>query len=493
MADQEFKILITGDASGAVQATQQTSSAVNKIKVDISDLSDATKKSLNLLPEQAEATKKLGSAVAETSEKMESGGREVRRLGNELGKMIGVSDLGATTMGKMGLAVFAVGAALEFLHSTYEQVQDSIKGPIDISVHDDVGKIEAAAKVWDQYAEARRKAGEAANSPESAAGRENKALEEKLKLLHEFLKAEEEEALAALATHKDQMSPQAYSAAESRIKGTFGERSTLADQDAQRAKIATMEAEAAALDKKSKEDKAKGEAMSTGNADAQGAAKSNAEKAKASLDEIDTRIELIKRYQTGYIQGGDVPEYMGSFGQIQKAGDIKDFYTRYGISSPKDALDIENRRKTEAQAAIALGGRATDQFESRSKEKGELLSRADTEASQADAIRQAVKDALTEFAAEQQTAQATQALAGAATALGQEHAAEGNNTAQGMADAAAARQAALSAVAALTAALRNTTDTHSKAYAAILQALADLRAEDEKLAAKIAQTQFNTH
>ena len=62
-----------------------------------------------------------------------------------------------------------------------------------------------------------------------------------------------------------------------------------------------------------------------------------------------------------------------------------------------------------------------------------------------------------------------------------------------MADAAAARQAALSAVAALTAALRNTTDTHSEAYAAILQALADLRAEDEKLAAKIAQTQFNTH
>ncbi len=153
---QEFKLLITGDASSAVGAFQKTGDASKKLKVDTSDLGDETKKLLGISTPAADGAKKLGEEIGKSGEHAEKGGREMRRLINEIGNVAGVADLGAVSMGELGVAVFAVGAALEILKTALGNVQQGTNGFIDLQVKDDSATILANATAWNQYAEARR-------------------------------------------------------------------------------------------------------------------------------------------------------------------------------------------------------------------------------------------------------------------------------------------------------------------------------------------------
>lgn len=54
---QEFKLLITGDATQGVAATQQMGDATRKLKVDVSDIGDETKRMLGITEPAAEGTK----------------------------------------------------------------------------------------------------------------------------------------------------------------------------------------------------------------------------------------------------------------------------------------------------------------------------------------------------------------------------------------------------------------------------------------------------
>lgn len=63
MADTEFKLLITGDASGAVSATEQAGAAIRKLKVDTSDLSDETRRSLGLMPVHQDNSNRRGQTA----------------------------------------------------------------------------------------------------------------------------------------------------------------------------------------------------------------------------------------------------------------------------------------------------------------------------------------------------------------------------------------------------------------------------------------------
>ncbi|MDR3427859.1 hypothetical protein [Silvimonas sp.] len=488
MPDQEFKLVITGDASGAVAASQAAGDATRKLKVDTSDLSDATKKSLGMLSSAGDEVKNLGKKTEETGEKMEGGGREVRHLANELGRMLGVSDLGAASMGKMGLAVFAVGASLDFLKSTWDQVQEGIKGPIEITVHDDVAKIIAGAQAWGQYAEAIQKAHEASSSPEAAANRENKVLSQKLQLLHDILKAEEDEAMTALALKKDQMSPQAYAAAQQSIRTAFGHKNSDADDEAERARIATMEQQEQNLREDAAKKKAQGEGMSTGNADAQGTAKTNASKAAAELDAINKNLERLDR-----IAHPDNAQYEGLGGFVQSQKDNHEFYNLYGYgTSQKDARAQEEQRKAQAEAAIALGQRATEQEERLKKTKSGLLSESGTEVGKADELHLQTQEAKEDYNRTQVAKAGTEALAGAGVALTQEGNAEHNNTAQGLRDAQSALAAGISAQRQVIEAVKQVVTSNQELHAGLEKAFGDLRAENVKLAAKIAQMQFNT-
>lgn len=487
MPDQEFKLLITGDASGAVQATQQAGDAARKLKVDTSDLSDETKRLLNINPPLDDAFKKTAKAAEGAGEGMGVNRREARELGNELGRLTGVGGLGRATIGGLGMAAFAAAASLEFLKGTWEDMQEAAKGHVDIQVKaDDAAKITALASAYTTFAEALRKTREAQTSPEATAARDIKQLQEKLKLLQDILKAEEAEALANLATKKDQMSPQAYAAAESQIKAAFSGKEVATTQKEKQDEIDRKRQEAADLEKKSAEDKAKGEATAA-RAGVLSTAQKNEETAKGSIDAIGKDIELVKRFQKS-LAGGDVPEYYGATGKEQQAQDWLKLQMMAGIDqSLNDLLKNLELQKAQAESQIALGEKAKAQ-EQAGKES---TARAAQEKGQSEKILAEADYAQSDLNAEMTTTQGTQALDAVGRALGREHEAENNNTPTGARDAVAALNAGADAARQTQAAIKAAGDTNKELHDALTKALAGIAAENKKLAAKIQQMQFN--
>jgi hypothetical protein len=118
MADQEFKLIISGDASGAVSAAQQASKATGGLKVDTSDLNDETKRSLGLLPQLSDGIKKGGEA----SENAALSSRELRKVLMDIGNVAAPGAGHAMSE----LAFGPVGAALA-LFAVYEMIQKKIE------------------------------------------------------------------------------------------------------------------------------------------------------------------------------------------------------------------------------------------------------------------------------------------------------------------------------------------------------------------------------
>ena len=478
MGDQDFKILITGDASSAVSASQQAGQSMQKLKVDLSGISDETKKSLGMLSSAGDQVKDLGSKTQEAGEKMELTSGEARRLGNELGRASGLGNLGAVAMGGVALAAFGAGKAIEFLRDTWKDIQEAIKGPINVTISDDAAGIESVTKALNAYADARRKAAEGANSPEAVAGRENKALEYKLTLLKQVLEAEEKEALANLAANKDKMSPQAYAAAESQIHTAFGTKGTLADEQAQKDKLANMQQEADELHAKAAEEAAQGKSLTSARAgSAQGAAIAGGEDGKEALKELKKETALLDR-----IAHPDNAQYEGATGFIQKRKDNLEFYKRYGRDSrQEDAAKDVALRKAQAEMQIRLGIRAEDQGKSGS----EQLAKAAADEAKAAALDQEAGAATREFNEGVQTKKVTEAMGAGTTALEQMVASENNNTPQGARDAQAAHQAGLASVNRLTGMLVEVGNSNKEAHDAMFKELQDIRSELVRHAQKI--------
>jgi|SRR5579859_1214451 len=490
MPDQELKILITGDASGGVAAAQQQGEALKKLKVDTSDLSEETKRSLGLLAPLGEKAKGLATEVEKSGEKFGESRREIREMGNELGKTLGIAGGGHLALGGLSAAIVGVSASIEFLKKTYEDIQEAIKGPINVEVHDDAAKIEASAKAWNAYAEALKRGREAANTPETQTDNAIKQLETKLGLLKQVLKAEEEEALAALAANKDKLSPQAYDAAVARLKSAFAGKDTAATEDEQRDVISAKEKEAADLAKSAADKKSKADslAISPDSADARAALEDNVEDAKKALKESREHLELISRVER-VRKGEDVPEYEGILGKGTAIAETFDFDKRYGRdATPQDARRIEETRQGQAEQQITAAARAKADTDKREEERTRLANEAAADQLKSEGLTKEVGQLKQDFNARSQANQYTTDIQAAGRAITQGSAAAGNNTPQGYKDEVAAVAQQKAAIAALVGDLA----TAQGQYHEILQAaLINLQRQTAINTRQIQQGNFN--
>lgn len=448
---------------------------------------DLLKETGNKTNDLSDETKKLGDAAHESGVKMGESRREIREMGNELGRVIGVSGVGRAMLGGMGLAAFAAAASLDFLKSTYEVLQDAAKGPINIEVKaDDAAKIHALADAYSAFADGLRKTREAQNSPQAMAEHDIAQLQTKLKLLQDILQAEEREVLANLAVHKDQMSPQAYARTEQEVKDAFAGRESTAAFDERQEEIDRKTREADDLDKKSAEEKARG--LHVADRGVLGTAIENGQAAEEALKKIKESLEWIHRLQKG-MDGGDVAEYMGSFGKLQEFADIVRFYQ---VSGAGNMTGNQLRAMYELQAAQAQSQIHTaTEAQSQQKAGQEATAKSAEDLGEAEKLRQQVKDLQVQLEAEKQTKAVTTALGAAGSILGQEHAAEGNNTPMGVRDAAAAHIAAANELAQISSLLAKG-GLPMEAVKALAQAVVDLRNEDARIVKLLTQAGFNS-
>ena len=182
----------------------------------------------------------------------------------------------------------------------------------------------------------------------------------------------------------------------------------------------------------------------------------------------------------------DNAEYEGIGGQVQQQQDNWNFYKRYGYGGTQGgAMAQEQARKAQAESAIALGETAGQQETRLKKRREELLGQAGEESGKASTLREEIKAAIAEYNQEVQAHQGAEALGGVTRALGQEQAAEGNNTPTGTRDALAALNAGTNAAANVQSQLQAVGDTNKELHDALFKALQDVAAENRRLFALI--------
>jgi hypothetical protein len=210
------------------------------------------------------------------------------------------------------------------------------------------------------------------------------------------------------------------------------------------------------------------------------------------LKDLEERIGLIKRLKK-FHAGEDLAEYSGLGGAATSWSDRWTYAKRYGYTMPnEDALALEEQRQAQAQSTVVLGVRASEQASRLKKKKSDLLSQAGDESAQAENLNQEINQDR-KFAMDRDlTQQGTAAIDAGANALGQMHAAEDNNTAQGRRDAVAALNAGNAAAARVNQAMKTVGDSNKELHAALQKTLADLAAENRQLSARLAQQNFNS-
>jgi hypothetical protein len=409
MADTEkgVKIKIEGDAASLVAASGQGADALKKLVITTEGLSDETKKQLGIVEDsndkwksytvtQADveaATKKTTDATEASTEKFGQSRREIRLVGNELGRAVGISGVGGLFLGGVAASAFAAAKAIGFLKDTWVAIQAAIKGPINIDVKVDEaapGKISAVAAAWETYAAAYQKVANAYNTPQAGAGREEKKLEHELKLIKEVLEAEEKKEMIEAGDNK---------AAQDAVRVKFGHAAEQADEAARQGRIKIKQKEASDLRADANDAADIAGAITTGegghSAELEKTAEKNAAAAEKAKDEIQANLELIARLKysgESSIHGtdkeaGDVVEYEGFGGFVQKQQEGWAFKRKYGMTaSIGDAVEIEKQRLAQANAII--GENATNKAKgARDQEnKKRLLEEAGTKAGQADEL-----------------------------------------------------------------------------------------------------------
>lgn len=528
MPDLNYKILTVYEAAGVEQAMQgfeKQRGVAKALGQDYSEL-DSKIKQLNTALEESKlgqekaaaeakdfargmgvvtvshedlekATKKTKEAVGESTGEFSKARREIREVGSVLGNTIGISHLGGLALGGVAAAAFGAAKAIGFLKNTWDEIKGTISGPIKVGLPEDLAtKIYAAAEAWEAYAAARSKVIAADNSPGSVAGREEKGLNEKLRLIHQVMKAEEEEALAALKLKKDQMSPEAYKAAEDNIKSIFGKAGTKADEENRGALISVKDREAYALEMSAREKtaqasgiKAAPEAVAKNN---QKTLDENAAAAATAKTEITERLAMIDRVERGS-HGGSVAEYEGSYGKIQQFSEGMVNYQRYGPLTFNEMRGIEKPRLAQAQAQIDIADTYNTRQQKNAAEKKRLMEEAGTESGQAVVLRsemardyssartQAGVDNFSNL--EHRAAQAMDHNSDAQKNLSQgpEEAGAQKNSSHGYEEATAQLKASQEVGRELAQAATEAAAAHSNSLGAITKALNDIRASNLKL------------
>ncbi len=375
-ADKIVEIQIRADARNATQATSETVKGLQDLKDTTKGVSSAT----------AETTE----AVKEGTEKFSESRRETREAVGELGRFIGVNELGTAAMGKTGAAIFAMGVALEHLKSTYEEIKDTINGPLKIDVPPEApAHISAAATAWNEYATARAAVIAESQSPEGIESAEEKRLGRELQLIKQVLAAEREKALADLELRKEQLSPDEYRASRDNISLIFDS----ADKDAERRNrqqlLADKTQEAANLEIAAQNKLREAQAIHVAPPNVaevnQKFLDDNAAEAAKTQKEIKERLELIERQKRAW-EDADVPEYEGLSGAIQRKEEENHFLNRYGDMGFESAETLEKTRLSQAQAEItrAANYRANQE---RAKTKTELETEAGKELGKSENLR----------------------------------------------------------------------------------------------------------
>lgn len=121
MADQEFKLLITGDASSAVQATEQAGKATKELKEDTGDL-NSQMGVVNVTTDDVDkALSKAGETSEEAGEKVEQAGEKAGASGEKHRALRGIlNELNRVSPG--------LGHAMELLTSAYTEAGVAAEG-----------------------------------------------------------------------------------------------------------------------------------------------------------------------------------------------------------------------------------------------------------------------------------------------------------------------------------------------------------------------------
>ena len=414
MSDTEkgVKIKIEGDAASLVAASGQGADALKKLKTGTEDLSDVTKKQLGIVEDSNEnwksynvtqadveaATKKTTDATEDSTEKFGQSRREIRLVGNELGRAVGISGVGGLFLGGVAAAAFVAAKGLEFLKNTWVAIQEAIKGPINIDVKVDEsapGKISAVADALKTYADAYAQVTNAYNAPQAEAGREEKRLANELKLIKEVLEAEEKKEMIEAGDNK---------AAQDAVRAKFGHAAEQADETARQGRIKIKQKEASDLRADADDATDIAGATITGegahSAEREKKAEQNAAAAETAKEKIQANLDLIARLKKSgerSIHGtdkepGDVVEYEGLGGQVQALNEMWLFKYRYGhTASIADAEEIENPRLAQANSIIGLNENNKAKVARDKENKKRLLVEAGTKSGQADELDKDIK------------------------------------------------------------------------------------------------------
>jgi hypothetical protein len=384
----EVKIEITGDSTGAVGAATETKDAIK-------DLGGAAGGSVS------QGMKDLGAETEKTSEKFITNRREVRSAFNALSEAFGMGRLGGLVAGGFFASIAAMAASVNFLKWTWNELKNTISGPIDIGLPPDAhSRITAVAEAWNDYATARAKILAEQNTPQTAAGEQEKHLVNELKLIHEVLAAQKEKALADLEMQKAQMAPEVYAGSRANIENIFAEAGVKADEHNRYQQTVNKQTEAANLefDAQIKMRQAlliKLAPKETAEANEKFYAEQSA-KAEIALKTIKDRIDLIVRVS----KPDQVAEYEGASGKLRGLKEGYDYYTRYGLTGAADALALEKTRAAQAQALIDSGAGYKAREDAARKQRDELTGTAGRENAEAAGIRGQIPGGLRDQAAQ---------------------------------------------------------------------------------------------
>jgi hypothetical protein len=349
------------------------------------DQADDARKAIAGVKDETTAGSK---ATDKATDSFGSSRREIRMLGNELGRVAGVSGAGMLFLGGVASAAFAAAKAIGLVKTVWQEIQATIKGPIEIDVPPEAaGHITAVAEAWNTFVEARAKVVAAENTPQAEAGREEKKLQNELKLIKEVLAAEREKAMIEAGSDKD---------AQERVKAQFDHAGKQADEASRQQQIKVKEVEMARLvaDAQKKYTEAGNIRVTPEDevAKRQKVLDENAAAAAADLKQRQERIEMIDR-QTKYRAGGAVAEYEGSTGEIKRLAEDAKLYAGWGNMG--DLAGYRTSESTHAgldQASIDRAETYRKNEEAARKKKTKLTEDAGTESGQAEVLSRQIAD-----------------------------------------------------------------------------------------------------
>jgi hypothetical protein len=184
--DQEFKIIITGDASSGIAAARQAGDATKKLKVDTSDLSDEWKRANGVLPPLEENLKKNGKAAEESG----LSHRELRRVLSDIGNVAAPGAgraLGELAFGPVGAALALV-SAFEMLRKKLDEVDKEFENLNAEQLEEHRKSVEEVWTAWDTAKQELLKYDEAVKQ----AGKEKDGSAERLKMIQTISAAQTE-------------------------------------------------------------------------------------------------------------------------------------------------------------------------------------------------------------------------------------------------------------------------------------------------------------